>query len=471
MIEITRRQARVVRSMIRRALGLSPKHGEHPVRITVNKCVGAIQSQRNGVAVEYRFDSDLPLESIVVPLSIFVDCEAARDDPVSFSKQADDTVLVEWQDKGVPILRTASQFEFDDKLPSPPEFRHELPDEFLPAMADAMATTDREASRYSIDCVQLCGKTGRILATDSRKAIVVSGFSFPWRDEVLLPWNRVFGLKELNAHGSIQIGRDDKKLSVSTGPWTLHFALETERRFPRIDDCIPKPGCEKTTLTITDDDAEFALAAFKNLPKSDLDNSVTLELSTTVRIRAKGDGPPTELVLSNSRSRGEPNWFVSDRDILRHGLQLGFRQFRIVAPNKVVVSEVGSRTFLFMPIELPEPLTTASNAVRLMSPVQGDANPPTPTSTPTRSSNDTMAKKRPTRNGQDVSNSSDTTNGSSISNGIDLLIERAENLKVSLRKTQAAVSDLISGLKQHRQQSRRLRSAVLSLKQLQAIDA
>lgn len=466
VIEITRRQARTIRSLIRRALGLSPKYGEHPVRITTDDKVGTIRSQRHGVAVEYRFDADSPAESIVVPLSILADCEAARDDPVTFSKQSDDTVLVEWHDKGVPILRTAHQTKYDDEFPAPPETWHQMLDEFLPALADAMATTDREATRYSIDCVQLCGKTGRILATDSRKALVVTGFHFPWDDEVLLPWNGVLSLKELSEHGPVCVGRNDKTLSLTTGPWTLHFALETERRFPRIDDCIPKPGSEKTTLMITDEDAEFATTAIKSFPKLDLDNTVFVDLNGNVAMRARANGPATELVLSNSVPAGKATCFVSDRDILRHALQLGFREFRVDSPEKVIASDDGNRTFIWMPLAPPEPVKIGPDTVRLRSPVI-DAAAQSPTN-PTRRTTTTMAKNRISQNGHAEANGHRDNNAP---NGIDLLIEQSENLKASLKETQTAVNDLISGLKQHRQQTKKLRSAVLSIKELQAIES
>lgn len=231
--------------------------------------------------------------------------------------------------------------------------------------AKRLATTDREATRYSIDCVQLCGKTGRILATDSRQALIISGFEFPWEDQVLLPWNGVFNLKELSEQGPIQIGRGDKTLSFATGPWTLHFSLETERRFPRIDDCIPEPGSEKTTLTITDEDADFAATAIKNLPKLDLDNTAIVDLDGAVAIRARAHGPATELVLSNSTRSGKANCFVSDRDIVRHALQLGFRKFRVISPEKVIASEDGNRTFVWMPLAPPEPVKTGPDTVRL----------------------------------------------------------------------------------------------------------
>ncbi len=61
-------------------------------------------------------------------------------------------------------------------------------------------------------------------------------------------------------------------------------------------------------------------------------------------------------------------------------------------------------------------------------------------------------------------------NGSD-SQSVSELLDAAENLKATLRESLVQTTTLIAGLKRHRQQSKRIRSAVLSLKQLQAIDA
>ena len=47
----------------------------------------------------------------------------------------------------------------------------------------------------------------------------------------------------------------------------------------------------------------------------------------------------------------------------------------------------------------------------------------------------------------------------------------AEGLRQSLRDTLSQVNDVIAGLKQHHRQSKRLRTAVQSLKEFQAIGA
>jgi hypothetical protein len=408
-------------------------------------------------------------------MSLLADCEAARDDPVVFSRQPDDTVLVQWKHNNVPLLRTAKQPESDHDFPAPPATWHELPENFLPALCDVLATVEREAIRYATHCVQLCGRTGRIMATDSRQALVVSGFEFPWDDQLLLPWNGVFDLKELSGHGTLRIGRRDNRLSLATGPWTLHFALETERRFPRIDDCIPAPGSAKTTLTISDDDAKFAAAALKDLPKDDFDNTATVDLNGAVAFRTRAGGPATELVLSNSVRSGEATCFVSDRDILRRALLLGFREFRLIDPDKVISSEDGNRTFLWMPLAPPDPVQAGPDTVRLESPVGDAASPsawpsPSPVTPTPRRQPRTMAKTRIPENGQPGANGQDNNSNNGF-NGVDALIDQAEGLKNTLRDSLTGVGDLISGLKQHRQQTKKFRSAVMTLKQLQALDA
>ena len=55
--------------------------------------------------------------------------------------------------------------------------------------------------------------------------------------------------------------------------------------------------------------------------------------------------------------------------------------------------------------------------------------------------------------------------------GVDVLIERAEAVKVSLRDSLTKTSELISSLKRHRKQSKAVRSALVSLRRLQAVDA
>jgi hypothetical protein len=432
---------------------------------------------------------------MTLPLAIFADCEAARDQPVAFFTQPDGTLLVQWQDNGVPIVRTAKQPDFDAGFPELPEETHDVSVGFLSALCDAMQTVERDALRYATNCVQLCGATGRMLATDSRQALVVSGFEFPWDDQLLLPWNGVFGLKELLTQEAVRIGRRDDRLALTLGPWTLHFTLETERRFPRIDDCIPVPDSAKTTLTISDGDADFAAKAISDLPKLEFDESVTVDLNGTVAFRAKSDGPATELVLTNSRRDGLPSCFVTDRRILQRALQLGFREFRLISAEHAIVSSDGNRTFVWMPLAPPDPVRPGARCVRIESPASSPA--PSQSAVPqtrpfTRSSPQSMRKSQPqpqanghetdapangaAANGAAVNGaasnsaaSNSAVSNSTTSNGAGP-VEEAEALRETLKTALSQTTALIASLKLHRQQTKKFRTAVQSLRELQAID-
>ena len=65
----------------------------------------------------------------------------------------------------------------------------------------------------------------------------------------------------------------------------------------------------------------------------------------------------------------------------------------------------------------------------------------------------------------------ETTPQTNDQQNTDELLEAAENLKGILRDALTQTNSLIAGLKRHRQQSKKIRSAMQSLKQLQALDA
>ncbi len=60
-----------------------------------------------------------------------------------------------------------------------------------------MATTDREPTRYALNCLQLRGR-GDIAATDGHHILIQSGFAFPWAENLLVPAKSVLGCQELD---------------------------------------------------------------------------------------------------------------------------------------------------------------------------------------------------------------------------------------------------------------------------------
>lgn len=83
-----------------------------------------------------------------------------------------------------------------------------------------------------------------------------------------------------------------------------------------------------------------------------------------------------------------------------------------------------------------------------------------------------MSSSKPTsRNGKHSNGQPNASRDSAeVSSDADLL-EQVEMLRHSLREALAATNTLTAGLKRQRQRSKRLRTAMASLKQLQAIDS
>ena len=112
--------------------------------------------------------------------------------------------------------------------------------ELLRAMADACTVTDPEPTRYALSCVQLDGDHGRIAASDGHQIFVQTGFTFPWEGGVLLPACKLFSCPHLPTDEPISIGRTEKWLSMRVGPWTFHFRMNVDGRFPRVEECLPR---------------------------------------------------------------------------------------------------------------------------------------------------------------------------------------------------------------------------------------
>ena len=55
-------------------------------------------------------------------------------------------------------------------------------------------------------------------------------------------------------------------LTLQTGPWTFHLAIDKERRFPKTEDFVQRPETAVTRLTIEAADAEFLADALQRLP-------------------------------------------------------------------------------------------------------------------------------------------------------------------------------------------------------------
>ncbi len=466
MLNISRSQLKRLRVVFSRALGISGRSATGIVSFQPHDDAVQIAVIGSDVAIAYQHRKSQTLQPFAVPLELFKRCEGTRDEPVTLTRHGDE-IIAEWTDTGIPQVARFPIAEGVELPPTPDAMQANGP-ELMSALRDAVETADRESTRYALNCLRLRGRDGQIAATDGRQLLLQDGFTFPWDDEVLVPASRVFASADLTTGDSYQIGKTDDWVTLKSDLWTIHLRIEKEARFPHVDDHLPQTEQAPSTLHLSDADARFLTKAVSRLPASeDFNAPVTVDLNGAVSIRAKAvDQPsPTELILSASRRDGEAVRFNTNRDYLSRAARLGFRSVQVFGPETPACCREGNRAYVWALLGKDGVIKSDSEATRI------ESSPATPDKPQPRTSNkrrNTSPMPQAKNNGHH--DNDDNGNGSDQQSASELL-DAAEQLKTSLRDSLTHTTTLIAGLKRHRQQSKRIRSAVLSLKQLQAIDA
>jgi hypothetical protein len=266
----------------------------------------------------------------------------------------------------------------------------------------------------------------------------------------------------------VSIGRTEEWLAMQVGPWTFHFRLNVDGRFPRVEDCIPRDSSATTTLEIAEGDAKFLLDNVKRLPVADdWNRPVTLDLNGEVVIRAKTEDnqPTTELVLGNSTRSGEAVRINTNRDLLARAVSLGFRQVRFIAADQPAFCRDKNRTYVWAPLGPDGAIPSAKNTNRIesskgpTSKVVAKAKPTTRSQIPTMSA----SKTNPNGNGR-------TAQAAATEAEVASPVEQAEALRDSLSDALSKTRELIRSLKRQKKQSRIVESTLASLRQLQTVD-
>lgn len=474
MITITRRTARLVRAVVRRALGLSGGSGPS-ILFQARDDQLRVCAVSDNVVAEYRCTGEFDDEQIWLPYDCLSACEARNDDPVQLELNGAQ-VTVQWRDSSGPqmVQHEVTENEEGEPIPVTPTDLSQNPSALRQALHHAMMTTEREAIRYAVDHIQLRAETGEIVATDGRKLLVQSGFEFPWQDDLLVPRNHVFGCGELPGHAPVFVGNTGEWLVFRIGDWTFYLKIATNKRFPDVDPLIPRPQDAIARFQLASDDARFLSKSVPRLPVDDeLNEPITVDLNGCLAIRAKANGQPhpTEIVLANSQVDGDPMRFNCNRRYLVQAVKLGFRHAHLYGPNVPAMFHDERRSFVWALLDPEAALPPDPNAVRVEP--SAELESPNPSHAP-----NTRSRKRPrmtdTKTNQPPGSDADagqTAAESPADNGAGDVIEQAEAVKASLRDAVSKTTQLIAALKRHRRQAKAVQSTLAALKQLQNIDA
>ena len=335
-----------------------------------------------------------------------------------------------------------------------------MPAELLRALDEAARTTSNETSRQALTRLQLRGKGGEVVTTDGRQLLVHSGFSFPWADKVLVPHTAAFGCRELLDEVEVGVGRTQTHVAVRAGPWTVLLPIDSDSRYPDVDVVIPRPGGAKTRLELDAEDARFLATALPKPPGDEGDTSpITLDLGEppAVRARAESHQRPVEVLLARSRVHGPAVLAWMDRRLLHRALKLGFRDLEIVRPDTPVVCRDPSRTYLWMTLDKSCALPRGG-----LAPANGPVDPAAALKSKHRQAEYPIMPV-PQPNGAPKGRDGTTPESWSLEEGI----VETEALRGLLQEASGRTARLLAALKHQRRQSRAVKAATDSLRQLQ----
>ena len=384
-----------------------------------------------------------------------------------------DNVVARWTEQSIPHV-----VEYDTAdpaaLPPFPELPRSSstnPPALLKALDDAMHTVGLQSPRYATTHVQLRG-SGEVVATDGKQLLLQGGFQFPWKDSVLIPRVALFDSGVLPVSGPVKVGRSAKHAIVQAGGWTVALPLNTEGRYPRIEEVIPRPAL--TTWMLSPADVALLLRSLPQLPGAKEENGpVTVDLHGKVAIRgwSSGQSNPAELILEQSKISGPPLRFSTNRNFLLRALQLGFREVRIVNADTPLLCQDEKRKFVWMPLPKAEAIRPHRDVIPIR-PQEDEARP--------QRRKRTVSGPRP-RPGPvivplPVPATVPEANPPTVPSPVALpakrscvaaLIEEAQVLKAALGGMFARSRQLVCALQAHRKEARVVDSTLKSLRKLQ----
>jgi hypothetical protein len=483
MIVITRALARLLVSVLRRSLIEPGARWQPPWLLCRTDVEGLmIYAEAGMVGVCYRAPGRPPPDAMAFNAAALEAIGGRRgDEPIVFEYVGKQKGRVRWQDGNAPRIQEFETRAPDHvpQCPALPKRWAPLPPSFLLAFDKAAQTAAGESAKFAMTRIQLHGKLGQIVATDSKQALLQSGFRFPWDDAVLVPSLRAFGLRELNQENGVRIGRTEKMVCLQAGPWTFFLGIDTTGRFPPVHDIIPKPKSVTCWAQIHPEDAQFLAEALPRLPgRKDECAPITLDLGRTVTVRARAAESETltEIELARSTSQGTAQRLAINRDYVERALNLGLPELQVIDSAKPVVFRDKERLYLCMTLTADHILAPRIDALRISS-----ATDCTAKKTDTVSDPQLVTPRRipimATRNNNHRSPQDHPTNGSPV-NGADhgmaqgggpnvmQLLSEVDQIRGVLQDALGRVNHLHGALRQFRRQGKAMEDAMKSLRGL-----
>lgn len=475
MITITRRLARQFRAAMRRArLGRTASWPDGFIHFAAGSEGLRIRVASLTLALEYRQSEVFPDQDLWLPVHLLEVVAGRTDDIITL--EADDKyhIRARWSDRGIPqLVNQTLEPPQTVTWPELPKSYAANPPQLWSALRDGVGAAARDRLRYALDCVQLRGSAGQIVATDGHHVLVQGGFELPRPEDLLVPASPILGWKDIAPGDVVNVGSAGDWINFASGPWTVSLLVEKDNRYPEVEGCFPQVAASVAQLEISDADAVFLERTLPSLPCDDEQyRPATLDLNGQVIVRGRGEGQnqPTDLVLTGSRLEGEPVAVNTSRQYLAHALALGFRRFALFGPQSPILAESDERRYLWAVLDAESAIKPASDAIRIES--TGLSPPVIVKSSRCRKQN--MSKPESSA----AAAASESPPSPAMAKGgkrgkrpraaiAGPAIEQAVALRTALLAAVQQTNELLRALKQQRRQDRLVASTLASLREIQ----
>jgi hypothetical protein len=459
LITLTRQMAQRQNDLVRRCFGKRCCLPDLPVVLQTGADGLRIRTLSDRAALEFHTPEATEAEHIVVPLEALKACAGSRSEPVNVERGDANQCTFRWNDRGIPQVASFGAPELKGEFPPTPDRMQKAGEGFLAALRAAVDTVDVDSIRYATDCIRIRGDKGALEATDTRQALIQSGFTFPFEADLLVSANPVFKSALFSDKADVEVGRTENCVAFRIGAWTIHLSIDKERRFPDIEGCIPGPKANQSRMRLSESDARFLEQSLSRLPSDAVSaGAVTVDLNGSVAVRAKSPecAAPTELVLTASSRSGSQICLATDRRYLERAVRLGFREVGFVSDDAPAVCRDEHRKYIWALLSKDGTVKPAANAVRIESPQS--AEPETGESIPVVAVGET--RQRTPLIGRAQHSLEPATREAARKELPELdPIHQALAARDTLRSALQQNRDLLSALKQQRKQTRARKTA------------
>lgn len=355
MINLERRVAWLFRAALRRCFDSHPGHADQ-ARLQIRLSSDGLLMHAAAPEITLFYRQPAPTGNLVLsfPVAHLAELEGRTDDMVTIAPLRDNIAGARWKERGqqreiqIPLLEPEKNAE----PPEPPMRFASLPGHFLLAYHQASESAAPEPTKYIINRVQLHGKIGAVIGTDTRQLLVSGGYSLPFKDNLMVPQTSAFGLAPFSGLETVRIGKTSSHVWIQAGPWQFALLIEKKGRYPDAMSIVPRPSRTDTRFKLDADDAQRFLdslvgrikgAAAKEIP-------LTLDLRDQPCLRFAVDKAVTEVKLPKSQVTGQPLCLCLNLQQFLRALEMRFQEFTIRSAEKPVAVRDGERIFLLMPV-------------------------------------------------------------------------------------------------------------------------